>query len=49
VKSAESFDKLGKRPEAVSSLKEMLRNEKLQTLPETDQAKNLLHKWGVAA
>ncbi len=49
VRSAESFDKLGKRPEAIGHLKEMLRNEKLKDFPETKQAKKLLNEWGEPA
>jgi len=44
--SAESFEKMGKRKEAISSLHEMLRNEKLENLPEAGQARKLLEKWG---
>ncbi len=49
LRGAESFDKLGKRPEAVAHLKEMLRNEKLKTFPETKQAVKLLADWGASA
>ncbi len=48
IGSAESFDKLGKRQEAIDHLKEMLRNEKLQKFPETNQAKQMLQEWGAA-
>ena len=46
MSSAQSFDKLGKRTEAINSLKEMLRNEKLENLPEAEQAKKMLEQWG---
>jgi tetratricopeptide (TPR) repeat protein len=49
IHGAESFDKLGKRTEAVGHLKEMLRNEKLKDFPETTQARKLLGDWGVSA
>jgi TolA-binding protein len=49
IKSAECFDKLGKRQEAINHLKEMLRNEKLQKLPDMDQARQMLEQWGAAA
>ncbi len=49
VDCAESFDKLGKRQEAIAHLQEMLRNEKLQPLPEAAQARQLLEQWGAAA
>lgn len=47
VRSAESFDKLGKRPEAIKSLEEMLRNDKLKSFPEVNQAREMLRIWGV--
>ena len=49
IGSAQSFDKLGKRQEAIGHLQEMLRNDKLQSFPETKQAKDMLEQWGVAA
>jgi TolA-binding protein len=49
VRSADAFDKLGKRPEAIAHLKELLRNEKLKDLPETAQAKKMLAEWGASA
>ena len=49
ISCAGSFDKLGKRQEAVDHLKEMLRNEKLQNFPEAQQARQLLEQWGAAA
>ena len=44
--SAEAFDKLGKRPEAIAHLQEMLRNEKLKDFPETAQGRKMLADWG---
>ncbi len=49
VRSADCFDKIGKRQEAVGHLMEMLRNEKLKEFPETKQAAKLLAEWGAAA
>ncbi len=46
VRSADCFDKLGKRPEAVGHLKEMMRNEKLRDFPETKRAAKMLVDWG---
>ncbi len=46
IKSAEAFDKMGKRQEAAASLREMLRNERLTALPEAEEAKKLLQSWG---
>jgi tetratricopeptide (TPR) repeat protein len=48
IKAAESFDKMGKRFDAIQNLREMLRNEKLSALPEAEQARELLAKWGQA-
>ncbi len=48
LRSAESFEKLGKRPEAIAHLHEMLRNEKLKDLPETAEARKLLVGWGAS-
>ncbi|HEY2342735.1 MAG TPA: tetratricopeptide repeat protein, partial [Chthoniobacteraceae bacterium] len=49
VRSAESFEKLGRRSDAVNSLKEMLHNEKLEALPEAARARKLLEQWGASA
>lgn len=49
VRAAESFDKLGKRKEAVAHLQEMLRNEKLRGFPETKQAEKMFGEWGASA
>jgi hypothetical protein len=46
LRSADCFDKLGKRPEAVGHLKEMMRNEKLRDFPETKRAAKMLVDWG---
>jgi TolA-binding protein len=45
LQSARAFDKVGRRKEAVTSLGEMLRNEKI---PQTyrDQARQMLKEWG---
>ncbi len=48
IGSAESFEKLGKRPEAIGHLQEMLRNEKLQDFPEAARARQMLAQWGAA-
>jgi TolA-binding protein len=48
LRSAESFEKLGKRPEAVNHLKEMLNNEKLRNFPEAKPAEKMLSGWGVS-
>jgi hypothetical protein len=48
VRGAESFDKLGKRKEAIGHLQEMMRNEKLRDFSETKQAAKLLAEWGAA-
>lgn len=48
IGSAEGFEKLGKRPEAIGHLKEMLRDERLQSFPEAQEAKQMLEKWGAA-
>ncbi len=47
--SAQDFEKLGKHQEAVNSLQEMLRNDRLQSLPEADEAHKMLTQWGAAA
>jgi tetratricopeptide (TPR) repeat protein len=43
-----SFDKMNKRTDGIQNLQEMLRNEKLQALPEAEQARQLLQKWQTA-
>jgi len=48
VRCAEAFDHLGKRPEAIAHLREMLRNEKLKDFAETKQATKLLAGWGAS-
>ena len=48
LRAAESFDKMGKRQDAIDNLKEMLRNEKLVKFPETEEAKKRLQEWGAA-
>ncbi len=49
LRAAESFEKMGKRQDAIDNLKEMLRNEKLVKFPETEEAKKKLQEWGGAA
>jgi lipopolysaccharide biosynthesis regulator YciM len=49
VRSAEGFDKLGRRSDAINSLKEMLHNEKLVASPEAAHARKLLEEWGASA
>lgn len=44
---AECFDKMGKRMDAIENLREMLRNKKLENLPETEEAKKRLQAWGM--
>jgi TolA-binding protein len=47
LKAAETFEKMGKRQDAINNLREMLRNERLQPLPEFQQAQRQLRDWGV--
>ena len=49
LKAAETFDKMGKRQDAVDNLRELLRNEKLQKQPEFEEAKKRLQEWGASA
>ena len=49
LQAADAFEKLGKRPEAIAHLKEMLRNERLRALPEAKEAEKRLQDWGGAA
>jgi tetratricopeptide (TPR) repeat protein len=49
IGSAKSFDKLGKRDEAIAHLHEMLKNEKLQNMPEANEARQMLSDWGAPA
>ena len=44
--SGDCFEKLGKRPEAVATYREMLRNRKLSDLTESHVAKNRLQELG---
>ena len=48
LRAADSFEKMGKRQDAIDNLKEMLLNEKLLKFPETEEARKRLQKWGVA-
>jgi TolA-binding protein len=49
LRTAESFDKAGKRYDGIKNLQEMLRNEKLNGLPETQQAREILQRWEQSA
>ncbi len=49
LRSAEAFDQMHKRTDAVNHLREMLRNEKLRELPEGQEAQKKLEEWGKAA
>ncbi len=49
LRSADCFDKLGKRQEAIGHLKELLRNEKLKDSPESKQALKQIAAWGGTA
>jgi TolA-binding protein len=48
LRCAESFDKMGQRKDAIENLREMLRNEKLESCPEADEARKYLQIWGAA-
>ena len=45
IDCAESFHQLGKSKQAVAHLQEMLRNDKLATFPEAQQARKMLGEW----
>lgn len=45
IDCAECFHQLGKNKQAVGHLQEMLRNDKLSTFPETQQARKMLSEW----
>ena len=49
LRAADSFEKMGKRQDAIDNLKEMLRNEKLVKFPETEEARKRLQEWGASA
>ncbi len=49
IRAADSFDKMGKREDAIENLREMLRNERLQKFPEMQEARKRLEQWGVGA
>ena len=49
LRTADAFEKLGKRTEAIAHLKEMLRNDKLKDFPETKEAEKRLQEMGGAA
>ena len=46
MRSAESFEKLGKKQEAVNTYRELLRNEKLSTFSEAQEARKKLEALG---
>jgi len=46
LRSAESFEKLGKSQEAANTYRELLRNEKLATFAEADEARKKLVSMG---
>ena len=48
IGSAECFEKLDKKPEAVRTYQEMLRNSKLTELPEASQARERLAALGAS-
>ncbi len=48
LRAADTFEKMGKRQDAIDNLRDMLRNEKLRALPESQQAQKRLEEWGVA-
>ena len=48
LRASEAFDKMGKRQDAIDNLRDMLRNEKLRTLPDSQRARKQLEDWGVA-
>jgi TolA-binding protein len=48
IRAAESFEKMGKRQDAIDNLREMLRNERLEKFPETQEARKRLQQWGAA-
>ena len=48
VGSAESLEKLGKPQDAIKTLQEMLRNEKLADFPETGEARQKLAALGTS-
>lgn len=47
LRAAQCFDKLGKRPEAIAHLQELLRNEKLG-FEVKNEARKLLRQWGAS-
>src|SRR5207244_4417650 len=48
LRCAESFEKMGQRKDAIENLREMLRNEKLESRPEAEEARKYLQEWGAA-
>ena len=49
LKAAETFEKMGKREDAIENLREMLRNEKLEKMPEAEEARKKMQALGVSA
>jgi tetratricopeptide (TPR) repeat protein len=49
LRSAETFAELGRQPEAVATLREMLRDERLATSVEAAAAHQRLAEWDTAA
>jgi TolA-binding protein len=49
IRAADSFDKMGRRQDAIDNLREMLRNERLQKFPEMQEARKRLEQWGVGS
>lgn len=45
LRTSDSFDKAGKRYDGIKNLQEMLKNEKLNGLPETEEGRALLQRW----
>jgi TolA-binding protein len=48
IRAADSFEKMGKRQDAIENLREMLRNERLEKFPEQQEARRRLQQWGAA-
>ena len=47
LRAADSFEKMGKRNDAIANLSDMMKNEKLSALPEFKTARARLYEWGV--
>ncbi len=46
IRSAECFDRLGKKPEALNTYRELLRNQKLSAFPEFEEARKKVEAEG---